>query len=279
MVDSSQQQMMVNDSAESSWQDQARMGNWKRASAIAQLLPADAHIVNALDKIVTLQADLRARRYLQASDSLDKAQSALQEFPTSLEGSRQLLDHWLNPIQLQQALKLLQQQSQQDHKDPASITSQLTEPLSHPFTKAEALNILGIWHAHRRESEAARTCLEQALEHDAGHYRARMNLGNLALESDDLEQAERLFRQVLQEAPDYDSAHHNLGVVLRRQGKLYESVKAIRKGQRLGVQRIKEDSKLEAKQQLATNPKLKLARWGMFALLGGMFFWLIFGMR
>ena len=94
-----------------------------------------------------------------------------------------------------------------------------------------------------------------------------MNLGNLALEAGNPAEAEAQYREVLKLAPEYDGAHHNLGVALRRQGKLQASVGAIRKAQRLGVRRVQQDAKDDMQEQMRVNPRLRLMRTVLFAVV------------
>ena len=61
-------------------------------------------------------------------------------------------------------------------------------------------------------------------------------LGNLYYEQGDLTRAEYAYRRVTEEDPRHASAHHNLGVVYRRQGKISLSVRMLKKARRLELQ-------------------------------------------
>jgi len=58
-------------------------------------------------------------------------------------------------------------------------------------------------------------------------------LGNVYFDAGDLSRAEYAYRRAIQEDPRHASAHHNLGVVYRKQGKIAESVKMLKKARRL----------------------------------------------
>lgn len=70
-----------------------------------------------------------------------------------------------------------------------------------------------------------------------GVHRAQIlfRLGNLYFERGDLARAEHAYRRATEEAPYYASAHHNLGVVYRRQGKISQSVRLLKKARWLEV--------------------------------------------
>jgi tetratricopeptide (TPR) repeat protein len=54
-------------------------------------------------------------------------------------------------------------------------------------------------------------------------------LGNLYFDRGDLMRAEHAYRRATEEDPQHAAAHHNLGVVYRRQGKISQSVKLLKK--------------------------------------------------
>ncbi|THF89075.1 tetratricopeptide repeat protein [Deinococcus sp. KSM4-11] len=117
-------------------------------------------------------------------------------------------------------------------------------------------------NAHR-----ARERFEEALQADPGHYRAITNLGNLSLEAGDAKAAEARYREALKLNAEYDGAHHNLGVALRRQGRVGEAVSAIRRGQRLSMRRSKDDTQAEMREQFAGSPLLRWIRIVVIAVI------------
>ena len=257
------------------WKTFARSGEWRRAQAAATLTSADPDIVAALSSLSALQADVRARKYPAARRSLTAYEDALSELNTRAQGEAALLRSLAAPEVLTRAIEALEDASGEAH--PGELQTKLGPAHDHPLTRAEALNALGVLHALREEEGAARARFEEALTHDAGHYRARMNIGNLDLEAGRLPEAEAAYREVLKLAPEYDGAHHNLGVALRRQGKLYESVGSIRKAQRLGVSGARAAAKEDMQEQMRLNPRLRWIRAAIFIgvlLLLGLLLWL-----
>lgn len=67
-----------------------------------------------------------------------------------------------------------------------------------------------------------------ALERDPRCTPALVNLGNLALEANMLEEARSKYEAALKVDANSAMAHHNLAVVLRREGKIAESVRELR---------------------------------------------------
>ncbi|HYK54472.1 MAG TPA: tetratricopeptide repeat protein [Candidatus Eremiobacteraceae bacterium] len=67
-----------------------------------------------------------------------------------------------------------------------------------------------------------------ALERDPRCTPALVNLGNLALEANMLQEARSKYEAALKIDGNSAMAHHNLGIVLRREGKIGESVREIR---------------------------------------------------
>lgn len=247
------------------WKPFARNGEWRRAQAAATLSFAPPSLIAALTSLSAFQEDVRARRYPAARRALEAYAVGLQDTQAETQGEAALLRTLAEPEMLRRALGALDQGAAE--RDPAGLQACLAPAEAHPLTRAEALNALGVLHALRTEAGAARGRFEEALAHDPGHYRARMNLGNLALEAGDPQQAEAEYREVLKLAPDYDGAHHNLGVALRRQGKVYESVGSIRKAQRLGVRRSQQEGREELREQFKNSPKLRLVRVAVIAVV------------
>ena len=257
------------------WKTFARSGEWRRAQAAATLTGADPDVLAALSALSALQNDVRARKYPAARRGLNAYAGALGELDARAQGEAALLRSLAAPEVLAPAVDALDHAS--GEADPGELQARLAPAHAHALTRAEALNALGVLHALRGEGDAARARFEEALTHDAGHYRARMNVGNLDLEAGRLPEAEAAYREVLKLAPDYDGAHHNLGVALRRQGKLYESVGSIRRAQRLGVRGAQAAAKEDMREQLRLNPRLRWIRAGVFggvALLLGLLLWL-----
>jgi len=93
---------------------------------------------------------------------------------------------------------------------------------------AASLSKRGVCHVRLGERELASRDFEHALADDAGCLSAIVNLGNMALEDGRIDDARQRYEAALKLDPDYALAHHNLGVVYRRQGRLRESVRELR---------------------------------------------------
>ncbi|GGO23177.1 tetratricopeptide repeat protein [Deinococcus humi] len=240
-----------------------RAGEWRRALAVSRLNGAGPDIQEALEAVFRFQETVRARRYPSARRALTDYREALAGGAAAAELS--VLRRAADPDALETALNALVAHLKEP--DPEVLAAGLAPALAQPLTRAEALNIQGVLLALQEESIRARALFEQALEADPGHYRALTNLGNLDIESGDHAGAEARYREVIRLNPEYDGGHHNLGVALRRQGKMGEAVRSIRRGQRLGMKRSREDADAEVKAQFAGNPLFKGMRWVLIAVV------------
>ncbi|PNY82383.1 tetratricopeptide repeat protein [Deinococcus koreensis] len=237
---------------------------WRRALATARLSGADPDVQEALSAVVGIQEGLRARRYPAARRALADLKRAIQDAPA---GELSVLRRLLDPAALERAVAALDSRPAPRGEVAQSLEARLAPALELGLTRAEALNSLGVQAALLDDTAGARAHFEEALLADPAHYRALTNLGNLDLEAGQSAEAEARYRQALKIHPDYDGAHHNLGVALRRQGRVGESVSSIRRGQRLGMRRSKEDTDAEMREQFSVSPLLKWLRWGVLALV------------
>ncbi|MCP2013558.1 tetratricopeptide (TPR) repeat protein [Deinococcus sp. HSC-46F16] len=228
------------------WREFARTGEWRRALAAARL-SGQAEVAAMLEAVCGVQEHVRARRLGLARRALGGLKTRLEDSDSPGEAAR--LRGLVDVEGLEAALGALeaQRQGREAETDPAALAAQLAPALTHPLTRSEGLNALGVLHALRGEGAEAREQFGAALAHDAGHYRAGTNLGNLDLEEGRLAEAEARYREVIGTQPDYDGAHHNLGVALRRQGRLAESVASIRRAQRLSLKGSQRESREEAR--------------------------------
>lgn len=246
------------------WGTFARAGEWRRALVAARVAGAPPEISEALERVLDVQEAVRARRYLQARRTWSRLEGALAAADSGgLIGEAALLRSLVRPDALGEALSALEGlgSGMGGETETEALRVRLAPSLGHPFTQAEALNLVGVLHALRGEAQEARAVFEEALLSDPGHYRVITNIGNLELEAGQLAQAEIRYREVLRLNPDYDGAHHNLGVALRRQGKVHESVGAIRRAQRLSMKRSQEESREDLREQLRQGAARRTLRW------------------
>ncbi|AZI43953.1 tetratricopeptide repeat protein [Deinococcus psychrotolerans] len=200
--------------------------------------PLPSSLLSALESLHDIQDHVRAHKYPQARRALNRLTQDLSEPDAALsEVRRHVSVHTLDA-----ALTSLEAAETARHVEPEALTAALQPALDLPLTRAEALNSVGVLHAIHEETGQARQLFEQAAEADAGHYRAVSNIGNLELQAGNFKEAEAAQRRAIALNPDFAGAHHNLGVALRRQGRVNDSVKAIRRGQRLSVRRMREDA-------------------------------------
>jgi Flp pilus assembly protein TadD len=81
--------------------------------------------------------------------------------------------------------------------------------------------------------DEAREAFVEAATIQKEYAPALTNLGNMALEQNDIDGAIQLYRRAIVAAPEYPGAHHNLGVAYRRQGRMSEYVSETRQATRL----------------------------------------------
>jgi len=99
--------------------------------------------------------------------------------------------------------------------------------------RAAIANKRGVALIHLKRSSEARAAFEDALKVLPAYAPALVNLGNLQLESGDLEAAIGTYRAAVASDDEYALAHHNLGVALKRQGHTAEAVRELRRAHRL----------------------------------------------
>lgn len=254
------------------WSELAQNGEWKRALVIAEG-SGQHHIAGILSSAAALQQDIRDGHWAAAIRALHAFHSRLSEPNPAIDlAETRLLESLLPKTELEQALKTLESAGRFREKD--TLQNHLAS-LTHPLVQAERLNVLGIFQALTGQQEAARALFEQALQADPQHHRALINLGNLYLEANQFTEAEQSYRQALTLAPEAESAHHNLGVALRKQGKLGESVRSIRRASQLGRKQARHETGEEFREKIRTRPALRLSIWLVSGLLFFGCVWLI----
>ena len=104
------------------------------------------------------------------------------------------------------------------------------------FTQAEqagdrpalALSKRGVCKVRRGDRGGAAHDFANALDRDPRCVPALVNLGNLALEANMLAEARARYEAAIKIDANSATAHHNLGVVMRREGNIAESVRELR---------------------------------------------------
>lgn len=112
--------------------------------------------------------------------------------------------------------------------------SSLTEP-ERRARVAEALR-LGEELRKAKEYDKGIDILVEALQYGVEKAKIYFRLGNIYFDAGKLDHAEYAYRRAIDLDPTHVNAHHNLSVVLRKQGKLSESLRMKRHAERLAMQ-------------------------------------------
>ncbi|HZZ64838.1 MAG TPA: tetratricopeptide repeat protein [Candidatus Baltobacteraceae bacterium] len=99
--------------------------------------------------------------------------------------------------------------------------------------RAAIVNKRGVALVHLERWDQARAAFEEALEYSPAFAPALVNLGNLQLESGEVEGAVRFYERAVRSDDDYAAAHHNLGVAYKRLGRTSEAVRELRRAHKL----------------------------------------------
>jgi tetratricopeptide (TPR) repeat protein len=112
--------------------------------------------------------------------------------------------------------------------------SNLTEP-ERRARVAAALR-LGEELRKAKEYDKGIDVLVEALQYGVEKAKIYFRLGNIYFDAGRLDHAEYAYRRAIDLNPTHVNAHHNLSVVLRRQGRLSEAIRMKRHAERLAMQ-------------------------------------------
>jgi len=115
--------------------------------------------------------------------------------------------------------------------------SELLERATSASDRAFLLNKRGVARIGLERPDLARADFAGALEALPNYAPALTNLGNLLLEDGDVPSAIAHYERAISSDRDYAVAHLNLGVAYKRQGRIADSVRALREAQRLEQRR------------------------------------------
>lgn len=104
-------------------------------------------------------------------------------------------------------------------------------------TDAMAHNKLGVVFVRRPNLEEAKRCFEEALKHDRYLVHTLTNLGNIAREEGELEQAIEYYQKAILLDQDYPLPHNNLGVVYKQLNRYGDFIREIKTAKRLEKRR------------------------------------------
>lgn len=211
----------------------------------------DAAVWTALSGLKELQQALREGAYARA-----------QRLLAGLEPAPGLLD-W--PA-LAAQLEALKEAAEQLGKREPERTLEALAGVREPVLLAEAETLSGTARIFLGEPEAAREAFGAALALDPKQYRAQTNLGNLELEDGRVDEAIALYQRALATNPEFANAHHNLGVAYRRKGQIGKSVGSLRKAQRAGQRKMREEARETLRKGMGSGLG-KYGKWLLYAAL------------
>jgi len=239
-----------------SWRDHVVAGRLSEALA-AQLeaAPDDIGTARALNDLLTLRAHLRAKAWLRAERL---ATTLAPDFATVLPT-------------LESEVTRLKESGERLERGEVDAALTLLEGVELPLLRAEVETQRGTAHAFSGDAEAAEAAFRRATEYDPKHYRAVTNLGSVALEAGRVDDAIALYQAALAINENFANAHHNLGVAYRRKGQVNKSVQAIRKAQRVGRQRERDEAKASVR-GLVTGRGGRYVKWLLWAVAAGVLY-------
>jgi tetratricopeptide (TPR) repeat protein len=229
------------------WQEALQQGHAEEA--LKHYLPPEAteDTKDFLEALVTMQALLREKNVPQAKKIITS--------PATPEWAKGLLSD-LTP----QLLVLEKAQKDLEKHQPENSLALLAS-VTHPLLLGEAETLRGTALIYDNDTTNAKIAFEKALSYDPKHYRAMTNLGNMALESNHLEEATSFYERALKINEHFANAHHNLAVAYKRKGEVGKSVRALKQAQRASQQKMRE----EARNMFKGNQTTKYLRWLFFA--------------
>lgn len=248
------------DVSERSWQDWLEHGNASAAlSAYLQTGGNSLEVEDALRVLVDMQRALRAKLWDKATSELHTPK---EDVPNKDTLTMTAIVDW-------QALKAGIEQLASSHdaleRRDAEAALEALNGLNLPLLAAEVDTQKGTAYIFKGELEDAQAAFETALERDPKHYRARTNLGNVALERGNIDQAIEHYQLALRINENFSNALHNLGVAYRRNGEIGKSVQAIRKAQRAMQQEDMSNARQTMKQTVRGG---KYTKWFWYIVIG-----------
>lgn len=232
------------------WQQALEQGNPSEALNLYRTTDgSDETTEGVLESFVKIQTFLREKNPAKAREVLSKQTTTLE---------------WLEEIKndlkvqlttLEEATKAL------DKHDPDTALDRLNT-ITSPLLLAEAETLRGTALIYHNDTVGAKAAFERAVSRDPNHYRAITNLGNLALEANNLDEAILKYEHALKLNENFANAHHNLAVAYRKKGMVSKSVSELKKAQRVSQQKLRE----EARQMFKGRQTTKYLRWLLIAV-------------
>jgi tetratricopeptide (TPR) repeat protein len=231
------------------WQQALEQGNANESLKLYRTTDgSDEGIEGVLESFTEVQTLLREKNPTKAKQVLSKQNKTLV---------------WLEQLSHELTLQLttLEEASNAlDKHDPDTALAQLNNVTS-PLLLAEGATLRGTALIYHNDTAGAKAAFERALQLDSNHYRAITNLGNIALESGNLDEAISNYEHALKLNENFANAHHNLAVAYRKKGMVSKSVSELKKAQRVSQQKLRE----EARQLFKGKQTTKYLRWLLMA--------------
>lgn len=110
--------------------------------------------------------------------------------------------------------------------------------LTEPERRARVADALRMGEELRKAKEYDKgiDVLVEALQYGVEKAKIYFRLGNIYFDAGKLDHAEYAYRRAIDLDPTHVNAHHNLSVVLRKQGKFSEALRMRRHAERLAIQ-------------------------------------------
>jgi tetratricopeptide (TPR) repeat protein len=234
---------------QTTWQDLLHQGRASEALKLYRVSDnSDEMTEGALELFTDIQDLLREK-------NPSKAKQKLANYSKKPDWAEQLVN------ELQPQLGILEAATKRLDKHEPEKTLELLQSITAPLLLAEEETLRGTALIYHNDTANAKRAFEQALVVDSQHYRAITNLGNLALEAGNIDEAIVLYERALKLKEDFANAHHNLAVAYRKKGLVSKSVGELKKAQRASQQKLRE----EARQMFRGSQNSKYLRWLLYA--------------
>lgn len=245
----------------SDWRALVAVGSFPAALAAFHASGADPELRFTLEELNRLAGLLRARSWVRARRVLDGIDPAER-------------GDWLDWSALEAGVQALREAAEALDLRETERALELLDRIDLGVLAAETANLRGAALIFQGDTDTARAWFVQAVELDPRHYRAVTNIGNAALEAGDADEAISWYEKALELNGDFPNAHHNLGVAYRRKGRIAQSIKALKAGQK-AQQRFDQTEAREQLGSIGSGASRKYGRWLLYgAGIAGVYWFL-----
>ena len=224
--------------------------------------PPEGAVLDALRALSDVRYHVRAKGWV-------KAQRAVMSVETPPPSVSEKVD-WT--VLVEDLQRLESASKRLDQRNPDAALERLEEVAS-PLLRAEVETQRGTALIFQNDLTGAKASFERALAHDPKHYRALTNLGNVALEENNVDDAIKAYEAALRLDEDFANAHHNLGVAYRRKGQIDRSVRSIRRAQKTQRRQDAEEARGTLSGALKGRSVRRWLRYALYGVGGALLFW------